>query len=183
MEDSKMFWDKKITKEEAMKVLQDESHPRFVEYAALFISRMNDPKIVFNQYIDKKIFCRQWRKIKKRMRTNKWSDNKIVFWDEVYKVASKQFDKNELRLRKEKRTAVDADISRIGEKIRETRKSKGWTQGVLAEKTGFSQQTISFVENGYINISFLTLKKIIDALDLRISIVDKEASPYSTFTV
>ena len=182
MEDSRMFWDKKITKKDAKKVLRDESHPRFVEYAALFISRANDPKIVFNQYIDKKIFCRQWRKIKKRMRANKWSDNKIVFWDEVYKVVSRQFDKDELRIRKEKRAAVDADISLIGKEIREKRKAKGWTQGELAKKAGFSQQTISFVESGYINVSFITLKKIVDALGLRISIIDKESPPYSTFT-
>ena len=70
MENSRMFWDKNITKKEAKKVLQDESNPRFVEYAALFLSRTNEPKDVFDHYIDKKIFCRQWRKIRKRMRSN-----------------------------------------------------------------------------------------------------------------
>lgn len=178
MENSKMFWDRNITKEEAKKVLQDEAHPRFVEYAALFLSRTNEPKIVFTEYIDKKIFCRQWRKIKKRMRTNKWNDSKIVFWDEVYKVVSSRIDKSELRIAKEKKMPVNLDISRIGERIRGARKTKGWTQKELAEKTGFSQQTISFVESGYINISFLTLKKIIDVLDLTIIIVEKEKAEY-----
>ena len=182
MKDSKMFWDRNITKEEAGKVLRDEFHPRFVEYAALFLSRTNEPKVVFAQYIDKNIFCRQWRKIKKQMRTNKWGDNKIVFWDEVYKVVSRRIDKNELRAAKEKKTPVNPDISRIGKKINGARKAKGWTQKELAEKAGLSQQTISFVESGYINISFLTLKKIIDALDLKIFIVEKEKSTYTIFT-
>ncbi len=178
-----MFWDKKVTKAEAKKILQDESHPRFVEYAALFLSRTNEPKSVFGHYIDKKVFCRQWRKIKKQMRANKWSDNKIVFWDEVYRVVSSHIDKNEFRLPKEKRIAVDLDISMIGKKIKEARRAKRWTQGELAKKAGFSQQTISFVESGYINVSFLTLKKITDVLDLRILIIEKERSTYSTFTM
>jgi len=182
MENSKMFWDRNITKEEAMKVLRDESHPRFVEYAALFLSRTNEPKIAFSQYIDKKIFCRQWRKIKKQMRKNKWGDNKIVFWDEIYKVVSSHMDKNELHIAKEKKTPINLDISQIGKKIRGARKAKGWTQKKLAEKTGFSQQTISFIESGYINISFLTLKKIVDVLDLKIFISEKEKSAYTLYT-
>ena len=141
MKDSKMFWDRNITKEEAGKVLRDEFHPRFVEYAALFLSRTNEPKVVFAQYIDKNIFCRQWRKIKKQMRTNKWGDNKIVFWDEVYKVVARRIDKKELRAAKEKKTPVNPDISRIGEKINGARKAKGWTQKELAQKAGLSQQT------------------------------------------
>ena len=111
-----------------------------------------------------------------------WGDNKIVFWDEVYKVVSRSIDKNELRVAKEKKTPVNPDISRIGKKINGARKAKGWTQKELAQKAGLSQQTISFVESGYINISFLTLKKIIDALDLKIFIVEKEKSTYTIFT-
>lgn len=170
MEKGRMFWDRNITKKEAAKVLGDEYSPRFVEYAALFLSRTNDPRAVFGKYIDKKAFCRQWRMIKKRMRTNRWGDKRIIYWDEIYKVLVKRFDKNELRIPKEKRTAIDPEISRVGEKIRSTRKAKGWTQGDLAQNSGFSQQTISFIEGGYINVSFLTLKKIAASLGLSISV-------------
>lgn len=183
MKNGNMFWDKKITKAGARKILQDEFHPRFIEYAALFLSRTNEPKSVLGHYIDKKVFCRQWRKIKKQMRTNKWNDNKIVFWGEVCRVVSSHMDKDELRIPKEKRIAVDLDISLIGKKIKEARKAKGWTQGELAKKAGFSQQTISFVESGYINISFLTLKKVTDVLGLRILITEKEKSASFTFTI
>ena len=178
-----MFWDRKITKEEAKKVLRDESHPRFIEYAALFLSRTNEPKIVFNEYIDKKAFCRQWRKIKIKMRTNKWNDNKIMFWDEVCRVVSRHFDKDELRVAKEKRAPVNPEISQIGQKIRNARKAKGWTQEELSKKSGFSQQTISLVESGYINVSFLTLKKIVAVLGLKILIMDSEKPTHTTFTI
>jgi len=87
-----------------------------------------------------------------------------------YRVLSRRFDKNELRIPKEKRTAISPEVGRIGEKIRNTRKTLGWTQGDLAKKTGFSQQTISFIEGGYINVSFLTLKNITASLGLSISI-------------
>lgn len=178
-----MFWDRKITKLEAKKVFKNENHPRFVEYAALFLSRTNEPKAVFKEYIDKKTFCRQWRRIKAKMRENKWNDTRIIFWDEVYRMASSHFDKEELRIPKEKKTVVSSDIGQIGQKIRKARKAKGWTQGELAKKTGFSQQTISFVESGYINMSFLTLKKIADIVGLKISILDKEKPAYTTFTM
>ena len=183
MEDSRMFWDKKITKDEARKVFRDENHPRFIEYAALFLSRMNEPKAVFKEYIDKKTFCRQWRRIKPKMRENKWNDTRIIFWDEVYRVALKHFNKDDLAIPKEHKKAADPDISQIGQKIKKARKAKGWTQAKLAEQTEFSQQTISLVESGYINVSFLTLKKIVDVLGLKISVLSKEKPTHTTFTV
>lgn len=183
MEESRMFWDRKITKDEAKKVFRDEDHPRFIEYAALFLSRTNEPKAVFREYIDKKTFCRQWRRIKAKMRENKWNDTRIIFWDEVYRVALKHFDKDELRIPKEKRTAINSEISQIGQKIKNARKAKRWTQEGLSKKSGFSQQTISLVEGGHINVSFSTLKKIINVLGLKILITDKESPAHTTFTI
>ncbi|MDD4013241.1 MAG: helix-turn-helix transcriptional regulator [Candidatus Omnitrophica bacterium] len=180
--DNMMFWDRKITRDEAKKILADVSHPMFIEYASILLSRTNEPKTIFSNYIKKLVFCRQWNKIKKQMRKNKWNDKKIVFWDEVYKVLIKHFNKDELKAPKEKQTAVDEVIRRIGTQIREARKAKGWTQQEFAKKAGFSQQTVSFVERGYINVSFLTLKKLIDALGLKISISEENDRPFSTFT-
>jgi DNA-binding XRE family transcriptional regulator len=108
------------------------------------------------------------------MRLNKWNDDRIIFWDEVYRVLSKSFDKNELRIHNNNRQTAGPDIVQIGKKIRDAREAKGWTQAELAEKSGYSQQTISITENGYINISFLTLKKILTVLDLAIAITEKK---------
>jgi len=76
----KILWDKKITPEKIKKILKDESNPRFIEFAALLLSRTNNPKEIFDDWMDKVIFCRNWQKIKRKMRTNKWSDKKIIFY-------------------------------------------------------------------------------------------------------
>ena len=172
MVNNSLFWDKKITAEEIKKILKDDANPRFIELAALLLSRTNNPKQVFANYLAAILFCRNWRKIKTQMRKNKWSDNKIIFWDAIYGVAVKDIDKNELKTKKT--IAVSQGIKSIGDKIREARKHTGWTQKELANKAKISQQTISLTENGYTNISLGVLKKIADALGLEIRIERKE---------
>ena len=104
------------------------------------------------------------------MRQDRWSDDRIIFWDEVYKVASKGVDKSVLRRQDEKPAAINKELEELGENIRRARKHKGFTQHGLADKAGVSQQTISFVERGNINASFMTLKKLADILGLKIRI-------------
>jgi DNA-binding XRE family transcriptional regulator len=171
MENTEIFWDKKFGREEARQVLKDESNPRFIEFAALLLSRTNQPKVVFENYLDKAAFCNNWRRIKLRMRKDKWGDSRILFWDEVYRVVRRTIDKKELRTAFERNVTIDPDIRKLCEQIRETRKQQGMSQTDLAQKSGLSQQTISFVEQGYVNISIKTLKKIVDALRLKISLV------------
>lgn len=178
-----IFWDVKNTASEIKRILRDESHPRFVEFAALLLARTNEPKKVFSEYIDRVKFCKYWRKIKARMRQDKWNNTRIIFWDEIYKAVYKEIDKRRLKLPDVKRAAIDDEIYNIGKKVKEARKRKGWTQGDLAEKSGFSQQTISFVEKGYVNISFITLKKIAGVLGLEIVLMEKDKPTYSTFSV
>ncbi|MBP6920760.1 MAG: helix-turn-helix transcriptional regulator [Candidatus Omnitrophica bacterium] len=91
-----------------------------------------------------------------------------MFWDEVYRVVRQTIDKKELKTALERNLSVDPDIKNLCEQIREARKAKGLTQGDLARKAGLSQQSISFMEQGYVNISLRTLKKITDALGLKI---------------
>ena len=166
----KILWDKKITPEKIKKILKDESNPRFIEFAALLLSRTNNPKEIFDDWMDKVIFCRNWQKIKRKMRTNKWSDKKIIFWDEVYKVVVGGLDKARLRSFKKRILTVDPEIKALCDKIKEIRKNKGLTQVQLARKAHLSQQTISFIEQGYVNISIKNLKKITDALGVKIHI-------------
>lgn len=169
-----IFWDKKIRPREVARILKDDSHPRFIELAALLLSRTNEPHEVFTNYLGKVLFCRNWRRIKRAMRQNKWSDNRIIFWNEVRDVLSCRMDKKELERGKERPLVADENSQKIGEIVRETRKRLGWTQKDLASKAGLSQQIISFVEKGILNFSLRTLSKILNALKLRISIVSKE---------
>lgn len=169
MEDNiTIFWDKKINTEEAKKILKDELNPRFIEFSSLLLARTNKPKKVFNNYLSQEAFVRNWAKIKLRMRENKWSDTRIIFWDEIYRAVKKNTNIKGFRESKERPLRVDPEIKKICDQIRDTRQKSGLTQMALAKKAGLSQQSISFVEQGYVNISLRTLKKITDALNLKI---------------
>ena len=74
-----ILWDKKISIEELKNILRDESNHRFIYCAALLLSRTNNRKEVFANYLDKVIFWKNWRKIKREMRKNKWTDKRIYF--------------------------------------------------------------------------------------------------------
>jgi len=52
----------------------------------------------------------------------------------------------------------------VGERVREVREKRGWTQEKLAEKTGLSKGFLSDVENGNSDISSENLLKVADAL-------------------
>lgn len=171
-----IFWDKKIDTEEIKKILKDEFNPRFIEFASLLLARTNKPKKVFNNYLSKELFVNNWAKIKRRMRENRWSDRRIIFWNEIYRVVKKNTNIKEFREFKERPLEVDPEIKNICDQMRVYRKKNGLTQIELAKKTGLSQQAISFVERGYVNISIRTLKKIIDALDLKLVLKDNSGT-------
>ncbi|WP_434748733.1 helix-turn-helix domain-containing protein [Paenibacillus amylolyticus] len=54
----------------------------------------------------------------------------------------------------------------VGNRIRELRKAKGWTQEQLAEAAGLHYSYIGGVERGDRNISLETLEKIINGLQV-----------------
>ncbi|MFH0827238.1 MAG: helix-turn-helix transcriptional regulator [Candidatus Omnitrophota bacterium] len=177
MEDNTtIFWDKKINTEEAKRILKDELNPRFIEFSSLLLARTNKPKRVFSNYLSQENFVSNWAKIKRRMRENKWNNARIIFWDEIYKALRKNKDIKWSRELKERPLIVDPEIKIICDQIKNTRQKNGLTQVGLAKKSGLSQQSISFVERGYINISLRTLKKITDALNLKVVLKDRANS-------
>lgn len=172
MEDNiAIFWDKKINTDEAKKILKEELNPRFIEFASLLLARANEPKKVFDNYLSRENFVKNWAKIKLRMRENKWNDSRIIFWDEIYRAVRKNVNIKGFREHKERPLRVDPEIKKLCDQIRDSRQKSGLTQTELAKKAGLSQQSISFVEQGYVNISLRTLKKITDALNLKIVLV------------
>lgn len=56
---------------------------------------------------------------------------------------------------------------RFGEKLRESRLALGYSQKELSFKTGLHRTYISSVERGKHNISLANIKKLADALDLK----------------
>ena len=113
-----VFWDKEVDKKGIKNILRHEKHPKFIDFASLLLSRTNNTKIVFTKYLHKITFCRNWNRIKRQMRTNPWNDERIIYWNTVYKVALKNIDKNKLHKLKEKKIHVCQEINRIGKMIR-----------------------------------------------------------------
>ncbi|MDP3791782.1 MAG: helix-turn-helix domain-containing protein [Candidatus Omnitrophota bacterium] len=166
-----IFWDRKTTKKEAQAILNNDSDPRFPEFASLVLSRAGKPREVFDIYMDKITFLKNWRKIKRKMRKDSWNNKRIIFWDEVYDVLSQDVDKSEL---KEKRKPVSEEAKVIGSIIRAARQKRQLSQKEFAQSADMSQQFVSFLENGYLNISLSTLKKVLDVLGLELSIIQKQ---------
>lgn len=61
----------------------------------------------------------------------------------------------------------------FGNKIKEIRKSKKWSQTELGDKVGMTHQEISRIENGLHNIGVDTLAMVAHALGYEIDLVEK----------
>ena len=62
---------------------------------------------------------------------------------------------------------------KIGARIAELRKQKGWSQAELAEKVGISRQHINRVENGQYSTGIDIISRITDALGCNLEINPK----------
>ena len=60
------------------------------------------------------------------------------------------------------------DVLAFGRRLKALRAEAGLTQLDLELQSGISRTEISKIENGQINISFMTIVKLADALDLEI---------------
>ncbi|GBE06225.1 antitoxin HipB [bacterium BMS3Abin10] len=177
-----IYWDKSTNSEEIRKILGDDSHERFIEFASLLLSRTSNIKEVFSDYLNQDMFCKNWRKIKRKMRADKWTNHRIDFWAEVYRVALQNREMSENQFSYERDEFKNPVVRLIGVRIKDARKRMGWTQRSLAKNIGLSQQTISLIEQGNYNCSFSSLLKIFSALNLRISLESNNEYPGSTDT-
>ena len=60
--------------------------------------------------------------------------------------------------------AVSQELIMLGNRIREYRKERGFSQEILAEKSGVSTNTISRIEGGQMAMSVGILQRIVKAL-------------------
>ncbi|MCQ2415808.1 MAG: helix-turn-helix domain-containing protein [Lachnospiraceae bacterium] len=58
------------------------------------------------------------------------------------------------------------DYVQIGNRIRERRRAKGYTQAVLAEKADISDTYVCYIENGQKKVSMQVLMQIAEALEV-----------------
>lgn len=165
------LWDRNIPEEELKDILKDPQHERFVEIAALLLSRNNVPKDIFSQYLDRKVFVQNWRRIKRQMRKNKWNDSRIIFWKAIYEKLFSDYKLKGVEVFERKIEKRNIGLSRdVGQKIRNLREEEKLSQKELAQKMGISQQMISRIETGRENLCFSSLEKIITALGRSISL-------------
>lgn len=165
------LWDRNIPAKEVKNILTDERHLKFTEIAALLLARKNTPKEVFEGYLPKDTFVRSWQRIKKRMRQDKWTEDRIVFWQAVYEKLVETFREKGMPVRSPRIISQGDELCRyVGDQIKNLRKQSGLTQAVLAQKLGISQQVISRVESGRDNVSLLTVKQIVEALDCKVMV-------------
>jgi transcriptional regulator with XRE-family HTH domain len=57
-------------------------------------------------------------------------------------------------------------LEEIGNRVRELRKSRWFTQAELAERMGIAQITLSRIENGTTPMNILTLGKMAESLEV-----------------
>jgi DNA-binding XRE family transcriptional regulator len=163
------LWDKKITDTEARKILKKPDKKNFLSMAALLLSRKNDPKDVFKYYLDPVAFCKYWISIKRRMRQDKWSEPRIIFWQAIYEKLSDRYRREGLVFRKVI-SAKSPICESVGKQMAAIRREQGLSQKKFARKVGVSQQLISRIEKGRENVSLGTLANIAHALKRRVEI-------------
>ena len=61
---------------------------------------------------------------------------------------------------------MDINYKAIGERIRELRNQRGWSQAILAEKSGVEPSNISHIERAATKLSLPTLINIANALEV-----------------
>ncbi len=154
------LWNIRKPEKEIREILKNPLNEKFVHYAALLLSRSNNPAEVFNHYISKETFVRYWNQIKRRMRKNKWDQDRILFWQEIYRYWKKELKMAGPDLGRTKEGAPVSLRKDVGQSIKGLRISKGMTQQELAKKAGIHQQVISKIEKGTANPSLKTIEKI-----------------------
>ena len=165
------LWDRNISEGQARRILARPEHRRFLSLSALLLARKNVPREVFDKYIKRLDFCRNWPKIKRQMRRDKWNEPRIEYWQAIYEKLRESYSKKGIEILERKRVVtVDKFCKKIGQQIRDARKEMGLAQAMLAKKIGVKQQMISRIESGQENPSLITLKKIADKLGLAITL-------------
>ncbi|GAB7258300.1 helix-turn-helix domain-containing protein [Polaribacter sp. OB-PA-B3] len=62
----------------------------------------------------------------------------------------------------------DSILESFGNKIRELRKEKGWSQEELAYQSGFHRTYIGMIERGERNIALLNIEKFAKVFEIKI---------------
>jgi DNA-binding XRE family transcriptional regulator len=160
------LWDRKTTPAKARRIFKNPDSPLFLTMAALLLARKNTPKEVFKDYMDPLIFCRYWPAIKRKMRQDKWTEPRIIFWQAIYEALAKKYHAKGVVF-KSKKAVKKPVCENLGREIAALRREQNLSQKGLARKIGVSQQLISRIEKSGENLSLITLTNVARALNKR----------------
>jgi len=165
------LWDRNIPEKQAIKILREPRHAKFIPLASLLLSRKNTPREILRHYIKPEEFCRWWPMIKRRMRKDAWNNPRIEFWQAVYEKLLEKFRAKGVTVSYRKRAGMASGLCvETGQKLKALRKQRKLTQKMLSRKLKISQQMISRIESGKENSSLLTLDKIAKELGVKVSV-------------
>ena len=168
---TKWLWDLNLSEEEVRRILSNSDDPGFIRIAALLLSRLNNPQEVIGDYLGAESFCRNWSRIKREMRKNRWDEPRIIWWQAIYEKVYEKLKVAGFSLRPVKPNGILGPLYRdLGEQIRRLRKSQNISQSELAKKMGTSQQWVSLVERGQINLTLNLMQRISKALQTKLEI-------------
>lgn len=166
---SEWLWDSRFTERQAARILKDPGNPHFPSVAEKLLGRISPSKKAF-LFLDKEIFCRQWPRIKKRLRQDAWMQDKVTFWQMVYESIHKELKAQGIKLREPVPAKPNEVQQAIAEQIKKSRGQKNYTQSQLARKLGVIQPYVSRLEHGRENYSVQTLREIAKALNKKLII-------------
>ncbi|MBI4971330.1 MAG: helix-turn-helix transcriptional regulator [Candidatus Omnitrophica bacterium] len=152
-------WDIRIPYSKIEQILKLENDPRFPRIAGALLSRVEDPKQVF-QLISPASFCRRWRAIEREIQSDEWTREKASFWKATYLRLSKELQEKGEKIRQPEVIELDDFTREVIKKIRDCRKKALMSQGELAHFMGCSQQFISGLEKGREKVTLEFLKKL-----------------------
>jgi len=147
------LWDVRKNEDEAKVFIQDPDNPRFLNYVTRLLSRNNDLGYVFS-ILDKQHFCEYWPLIQDRINKTGWfSPYKSDFWQPVYEKTLKELKKNGIHIHEFPNISAPKYKFDLARQIRKARIERGLSQKELAEYLRVTQQYISRVETGRVNMS------------------------------
>lgn len=165
------YWDLNMPFKKIKQILAREDDPRFPRIAGTLLSRVQDPKQVF-ELINPAAFCRRYQAIENEIKSDEWAREKAAFWKATYLRLSRELKEKGERIRKPEVIELDPFDRALIEKVKQCRKQAAMSQKELAQFMGCSQQFISGLETGREKITVDFLKKLSEVtnqpIDLRI---------------
>lgn len=165
------YWDLNMPLRKIKQILAREDDPRFSRIAGTLLSRVQDPKQVFD-LIDPAAFCRRYQSIENEIKSDEWAREKAAFWKATYLRLSRELKEKGERVRKPEVIELDPFDRALIDKVKQCRKRAAMSQKELAQFMDCSQQFISGLETGREKITVDFLKRLSEItnqpIDLRI---------------